>query len=150
MVLLAVLSAVSIPAYQEMRNQMRLSATIAVLESVRSAIAVYQSNEISAGRASGVVTGGRGYPAIGNVQGIDDSATLPKIMEDQTMPANPFAGLGLVGADHVTSAHRNDVAAPSTCSSPQIVNTGIDIAWCYDPTSGRFWANTQVMGEDTY
>lgn len=150
--ILAIVAAVAIPTFQNLRQRGQISATRGILGEIRSAITIYRANEITSGRSNGVA-GTRGYPAWGQlcdtqdngVSGCACSGTMtPKVMENGETPDNPFA---------------REFGRSETCldgvavgSSPGVMEALTDTGWLYQQSSGRFWANTQTSGvnENTF
>ena len=150
MMVLAALAVVAVPAYQEVRVRARLSSIKAILETVRTAIAVYRDREITAGRSDGS-SGNRGYSSYGQVRDIKDSTTTPKVLEDQNMPDNPFASDPSMAHTNSNPDYYDNVGlaattCPGTAGQVEIGGSSDTMAWCYNQTTGRFWANTNVSG----
>jgi general secretion pathway protein G len=121
-VVLAILSGVAIPRYIDYTANARASATRAVLGGVRTAIANFYANS--------ALTGTPTWPTLVQMQ------TLGTVMQE-AIPANPY----------VTGASAASIAAATWAATPPTSGSN---GWNYDNASGRFWANSSTVGENTW
>jgi prepilin-type N-terminal cleavage/methylation domain-containing protein len=139
--LVAVLSAVALPQFLDFRTEGRVAATQSLVSSVRSGIKLQYTQQIL--RCSGP---NGSWPTISSIASNDitfgggpcTAAMLPnasehRIVDQETLPRNPFSDLA-------------DVADCSGWAS-QCANAAISNGWCYNVTSGNFWAATNVASE---
>lgn len=111
-VILAILAGAAIPKYFDYAQKARESACKATLGSVRAGIANFYANTI-------VTTGTAAYPTLQQLQ------TLGTVMQEP-IPDNPYNKSGTIQT------------ATWETTPPVTGNAG----WNYDPTTGRFWANS--------
>ena len=151
LVVVAVLAAVAIPAYQNIQTTTQERVVRAALASVRAAIAVYMEREIVSGNASGDQTSAtavtRGWPTLQRVQPQDQysgAGSTPKVMEDGNVPENLYrTDIAQSRRDWVFS----NGASTSSCNTtpgaprgtPDLTQLG---GWRYNPCTGEFWANS--------
>lgn len=121
-VVLAILAGVALPKYFDYSAQARASSCKGTLGGVRSGIANFYANSAISGTAI--------YPTFAQV------TTLGVVMQE-TVPANPYNN---------SAAVRN---ADGTWVSGNPPVSGAQ-GWAYDPTNGKFWANTNTVGENAY
>lgn len=119
-VVLAILSGVALPRFFDYSAKAKESACRGALGGVRSAIANFYSNS--------AVNGTPVYPTIAQLR------TVGTVMQE-AIPENPYNG------DNRILAATWDSASP-----PVSGNRG----WCYDEATGKFWANTSTVGENTW
>lgn len=119
-VILAILSGVALPRFFDYSAKAKESACRGALGGVRSAIANFYSNS--------AVNGTPVYPTIAQLR------TVGTVMQE-AIPENPYNG------DNRILAATWDSANP-----PVSGNRG----WCYDEATGKFWANTGTVGENTW
>lgn len=119
-VVLAILSGIAIPKYFDYTANAKASSCKGILGGVRSSIANYYAN-------SAVTQPTAAYPSLANLQ-----ATGTVLQE--VLPANPYNNSNAIAGVSWTNA--NPVAG----------NTG----WNYDASTGKFWANTNTVGENAW
>jgi prepilin-type N-terminal cleavage/methylation domain-containing protein len=115
---LGILAAVAAPKFFDFTTDSKVAACKGSLGGVRSAIANYYS--YTATPAGG---GAATYPSIGQL-------TTSGAVMNTTVPDNPYS----------TSAVKNPVIAGVTKGTP--VTTGATGGWCYNASTGEFWADT--------
>lgn len=128
-IVLAIMAAVAIPKFFDIKTDAQKSAVQGALGGVRSAIANYKANQNLKGLTPV-------YPAVGTLT--DGTSVM-----DGVMPDNPYS----------TLATKNDVADTASVKGTQPCiegGSGSTKAWCYNATAGTFWANTAVAGENNF
>jgi prepilin-type N-terminal cleavage/methylation domain-containing protein len=120
-IVLAILSGIAIPKYIDYAAQSKASSCKGTLGATRSAIANYYSNS--------ALTGTAAFPAIGVMQTFGAGG----VMQEQ-IPANPY---------------NNDasIAAATWNATPPVSGTN---GWNYDASAGKFWANSNTVGENAW
>jgi MSHA pilin protein MshA len=129
MVVLGIMAALAIPKFLDIRGDAQKAAVQGALGGVRSAIANYYGKQVSS-------TGTGSYPATALL--IDTTTVM-----DGPIPNNPYD----------TTDPKNTVfATADSGATPRTVPcTGsLGQSWCYNLTNGRFWANTNVAGEQDF
>ena len=142
--ILVILVAVAVPAYQAIDRQAKAASVRGTLDEVRAAIKVYQMNEKLEGRAEV-------WPAWSAVVDADDGTTSCEpsscpsnhIFSDCHMPDNPFSNTNKACAN-------NYVSLCEACPGRPVSPPPDDYGWAYDSKFGDFWANSNVMGENTW
>jgi len=143
--LLSILAAVAIPNFQDMRTEARDAALKAGLGGVRSAIAVARAT-ISLREDVGTPP----YPTILEMQqniyfgshpilsSIATTANKRIVDGSAGFPVNPWS------MTTIPLSEQDSVIDCSTLAKGNIRSaTGItEFGWCYNQTSGEFWANT--------
>ena len=128
-VVLAIMAAVAIPKFIDIRGDAKKSAVQGSLGGVRSALANYRASQIVKGLT----------PETATLASLTDGTTVL----DGPVPDNPYS----------TTVTKNDVedaqAASGTKGTAGCGNSSTK-AWCYRPDSGAFWASTNVAGENAY
>jgi prepilin-type N-terminal cleavage/methylation domain-containing protein len=119
-VVLAILAGVALPKYFDYAAQAKESACKGVLGGVRAGIANFYANEAINGTAA--------YPTLAELQ------TLGTVMQEP-IPENPYNG------DSTISSANWNAANP-----PVNGNNG----WNYDASAGKFWANSDTVGENEF
>ncbi len=119
-VVLAILAGVALPKYFDYAAQAKVSACKGALGGVRSGIANYYANAAIGGSAA--------YPTLVQLE------TIGTVMQE-AIPANPYNG-----SNDVVAATWNAAAPPVSGAS----------GWNYDATAGKFWANSNNVGENAY
>ncbi|MBX3356889.1 MAG: prepilin-type N-terminal cleavage/methylation domain-containing protein [Phycisphaeraceae bacterium] len=122
-VVLAILSGVAIPKYLDYSASAKASSCRATLGAARSAI----TNYIAQSGLNGAAT----PPALVTFQ------TLGGVM-NEPLPANPYMASSEIAA----------ATYPASPATPPPVSGSH--GWNYDPASGRFWANSDTVGENTW
>ena len=129
-VVLAIMAAVAIPKFIDIRGDAKKSAVQGALGGVRSAIANYKATSIAQG----------GSGAFATVAQLGDGTTVM----DGVLPDNPYS----------TAATKNDVedVVANTGGAKGTANCGNASAkaWCYRTDNGAFWASTSGSGENAY
>jgi prepilin-type N-terminal cleavage/methylation domain-containing protein len=124
-VILGILSAVALPVYLDYRADAKVAACKGVLGAVRAAVANYYAYSVT-NSGGGTPT----YPAL------TDLTTLGVVMTD-SMGDNPYD----------TDATKNNVNASSAAKSTVSGTSG---GWNYNAANGQFWANTNIIGENSF
>ena len=128
-VVLAIMAAVAIPKFIDIRGDAKRAATQGALGGVRSAIGNYKATQIVKGLT----------PEIPALASLTDGTTVL----DGTVPDNPYS----------TQAIKNNVEdVPGTAKGTVACGNGSTKGWCYNSsaTSGAFWASTNVAGENAF
>lgn len=120
-IVLAILAGIAIPKYIDYAAQAKSSSVKGTLGAVRSAIANYYSNS--------AVNGAAAFPAIGTMQTFGVGGVMQEVI-----PANPYV---------------NDasIAAATWNVAPPVSGTN---GWNYDAATGKFWANSNTVGENAW
>jgi len=121
-VVLAILAGVALPKYFDYSARAKESATKGVLGGVRAGVANFYANSALTGTAT--------YPTYNQL------TTTGTVMQEP-MPENPYNDLATV-KDEDGNYDANDPPVDGT--------TG----WCYDETNGKFWANSDNVGENEW
>ena len=116
-VVLAILAGVALPKYFDYADDAKRSATKGALGGVRAAIANWYANEA-------ITSGTPSYPSF------NDLTTQGTVLEEP-IPENPYNNSSDVRNANGEYNANNDAQATSG-------NAG----WAYDPSAGKFWANT--------
>ena len=119
-VVLAILSGVALPRFFDYSAKAKESACRGALGGVRTALTEFYSNS--------ALHGSPIYPTIAQLR--TPGAVLP-----ETVAQNPYNG-----------DNRIQAASRAGATPPVSGNRG----WCYDETTGEFWANTDEVGENTW
>lgn len=125
-VILGILSAVAVPVYLDYKTDAKKAATKGSLGSMRSAISNYY-----AWRATEAGGGTAAYPTLAQLRAVGT------VLQD-TLPDNAFD----------TDATKNNVVDGTGRAKGTVV--GALGGWCYNPTNGQLWPNTNVSGENAY
>ena len=119
-VVLAILAGVALPKYFDYSAQAKVSACKGALGGVRAGIANFYANAAIGGSAA--------YPTLVQIE------TIGTVMQE-IIPANPYN-------------NSNDVVAATwNASNPPVSGTA---GWNYDVAVGKFWANSNTIGENAY
>lgn len=119
-VVLAILAGVALPKYFDYAAQAKVSACKGALGGVRAGIANFYSNAAMGGSAA--------YPTLAELEAIGT------VMQE-AIPANPYN-------------NSNDVVAATwNASAPPVSGAA---GWNYDAAAGKFWANSNNVGENAY
>jgi MSHA pilin protein MshA len=121
-VVLAILAGVALPKYFDYSAQARASSCKGTLGAVRSGIANFYMNT--------GLTGPERYPTYVELN------ALGTVMQEP-LPANPYNS-----ALTVRNADGTWVSGNPPVSGAQ--------GWAYDQTNGKFWANTNTVGENVF
>jgi prepilin-type N-terminal cleavage/methylation domain-containing protein len=119
-VVLAILSGVALPKFFDYSTKAKESACRGALGGVRSAIANFYSNS--------VVNGSPAYPTIAELR------TVGTVMQE-LIPENPYNSDSRI-LDTTWDAENPPVSG--------------DRGWCYDEATGKFWANSNSVGENAW
>jgi prepilin-type N-terminal cleavage/methylation domain-containing protein len=123
-IVLAILSGIAIPKYIDYAAKAKESSCRGTLGGVRSAIANFYANSALNGTAA--------WPTLVQIQTFGATG----VMQEQ-IPANPY----------VTGATATTIAAATWAATPPTSGTN---GWNYDATTGKFWANSTVVSENTW
>lgn len=123
-VVLGILAAIAIPKYQDISADAKEAACRGALGGLRSGITIWYANQA-------VTTGTASWPAI------TDLNTIGSVME-QEIPGNPYCA----DADFPDSI--------VVTANPKGTLVGADCGWAYNPTTGELWANTNLVGENSW
>ena len=127
-VILAILAGVALPRYFDYATQARNAATRGALGGVRAGVANFYANTALSGPPTA-------YPTFAEL------TTLGTVMQE-AIPENPY------NSDNtVRNADGTFVAGPPVVQP--VVGAGGE-GWAYDPTAGKFWANTNTIGENDW
>jgi MSHA pilin protein MshA len=121
-VVLAILAGVALPKYFDYSAQARASSCKGTLGGVRSGVANFYMNT--------GLSGPERYPTFAEV------TTLGTVMQEP-LPANPYN----------SSAAVRNADATWVAGNPPISGAQ---GWAYDETNGKFWANTNTVGENAF
>jgi prepilin-type N-terminal cleavage/methylation domain-containing protein len=121
-VVLAILAGVALPKYFDYAARAKESATKGVLGGVRAGIANFYANS--------ALTSTAAYPTYAQL------GTLGTVMQEP-LPENPYNDLATIKDED-----GNWVAG----AAPTDSTTG----WAYDETNGKFWANSDTVGENDW
>jgi prepilin-type N-terminal cleavage/methylation domain-containing protein len=121
-VILGILSAVALPVYLDYRADAKSAACKGVLGAVRATIANYYARSAT-DSGGGVLK----YPALNE---------LGSLMTEGAMPDNPYD----------TDSTKNNVETGATKGTV----VGTSGGWAYKASTGQFWANTSVAGENNF
>lgn len=119
-VILAILAGVALPKYFDYAAQSKASACKGVLGGVRAGIANFYSNAAISGSAT--------YPTLEQLQ------TVGTVMQE-VVPENPYNGSATIAA------------ANYNATNPPVSGAN---GWNYDAATGKFWANSNTVGENTW
>jgi len=143
--LLSILAAVAIPNFQDMRADARNSAIKGSLGGVRSAVAIARATIALKEDVAAPV-----YPTVLELQNniylgshpvlsaIATTATKRIVDASSGMPANPWSMTTIPLVQQASVFDCNAIAKGNIRSTAG--NT--DFGWCYNQTSGEFWANS--------
>jgi len=136
--IVAILAAVTVPAFQNMQKRAKNAAAKAALGAFRTAVQAYRMSEIVSGRQSGFgMAPSNGCPGF-HIYAVDQPGALsPYAMEGGLNPDNPWShGVVTEGRESwviITSAAKGTLVAPVG-------------GWVFDANTCEFWANTAVNG----
>ena len=119
-VILAILAGVALPKYFNYADKAKEAATRGTLGGVRAGIANFYANESINGTAA--------YPTLAEMN------ALGTVMQE-AIPENPYNNDNTV------------VAATWNTANPPVSGTA---GWNYDAAAGKFWANSDVVGENEW
>ena len=142
LLILAIVSRVAIPAYQNVANQAKAASVRATLDEVRAALKAYRSNRKLEGNTEI-------YPGLTELQDRNDqggSCPTAHLFSDCNMPDNSFCS-SATGGTHC-SGNKDQVITGAMAT--RIIDSGTAAGWRYDSTTGLFYPNTTVMGENQW
>jgi prepilin-type N-terminal cleavage/methylation domain-containing protein len=119
-VVLAILAGVALPKYFDYAAQAKVSACKGVLGGVRTAVGAFYSNSAT--------TGAVAYPTLAEL------TTIGTVLQE-VLPDNPYNGSNAVAA------------ATWNAASPPVSGPA---GWNYDAAVGKFWANSNTVGENAF
>jgi len=123
-VVLGILAAIAIPKYQDISSDAKEAACRGALGGLRSGVTIWYANQA-------VTTGTASWPTIGDVNAVGS------VME-QEVPENPYCD----------DANYPDSIVSTSNAKGTLVGT--DCGWAYNPATGELWANTNVVGENSW
>ncbi|MEX2219213.1 MAG: prepilin-type N-terminal cleavage/methylation domain-containing protein [Phycisphaerales bacterium] len=123
-IVLAILSGIAIPKYIDYADRAKESSCKGTLGATRSGIANFYANS--------AVTGTPTYPTLVQLQTFGAAGVM-----QEAIPPNPF----------VTGATATDIAAAVWAATPPVSGTN---GWNYDASNGKFWPNSNVLGENAW
>ena len=119
-VVLAILAGVALPKYFDYAAQAKVSACKGALGGDRAGVANFYANAAVSGTAA--------YPTLVQLE------TIGTVMQE-LIPANPYN-------------NSNDVvAAVWNAAAPPVSGVA---GWNYDVAAGKFWANSNTVGENAF
>lgn len=121
-VVLGILAGVALPKYFDYAAQAKVSSTKGSLGGVRSGIANFYAN--------GAINGSASYPTFAEL------AAIGTVMQEP-IPENPYN----------SDATIRDADGTYSAADPPLLGTE---GWAYDETAGKFWANSDDVGENEY
>jgi prepilin-type N-terminal cleavage/methylation domain-containing protein len=124
-IVLAILSGIAIPKYIDYTTKAKESSVKGTLGGVRSAIANFYAN-------SALNNPVPAWPTLVQMQTFGAAGVM-----QEALPSNPY----VVGA-----ANANIVAAVWAAAPPVAGANG----WNYDAAAGKFWANSNTVGENLW
>ncbi|MGI9015041.1 MAG: type IV pilin protein [Phycisphaerales bacterium] len=123
-VILAILAGVALPRYFDYATKARESAARGVLGGVRAGVANFYANN--------AINGSAAYPTLAQLQAIGTVMQEP-------IPENPYKGGASAAA---IRAETWNASAPPVTTDAQ--------GWNYDAAAGKFWANSNTIGENVW
>ena len=121
-VVLAILAGVALPKYFDYAAQAKESACKGVLGGVRAGVANFYANS--------AINGATAYPTHAEL------GTLGTVMQE-AIPENPYNDLATIKDEDGNWVAGNPPADGTT-------------GWSYDETNGKFWANSDTVGENEF
>ena len=119
-VILGILSAVALPVYLDYRTDAKSAACKGSLGAMRAGIANYYAKSTTGG-------GTPSYPTLAQL------GSVGNVIIDTT-PDNPYD----------SDATKNNIVDGTGVAKGVV--TGANGGWCYNPTNGQIWANTNTAG----
>jgi prepilin-type N-terminal cleavage/methylation domain-containing protein len=125
-VVLTILSGIAIPKYFDYAAKGKEKITRDTLNVVRSAVDRFHANSAATNAATtnSAGNGAAAYPTLAQMQ------TLGAVLQEP-IPANPYNNSATIALSTWNTG------------SPPVAGTA---GWNYDPTVGRFWANSNTAG----
>lgn len=130
-VVLAIMAAVAIPKFIDIRGDAKKSAVQGALGGVRSALANYKATQIAQNVPNAT------WPTVAAL--IDGTSVM-----DGTVPDNPYATTALKNEVEDVVANAGGAKGTANCGNASAK------AWCYRTDNGAFWASTSGSGENAY
>ncbi|MFH1687138.1 MAG: prepilin-type N-terminal cleavage/methylation domain-containing protein [bacterium] len=124
-VILGVLAAVAIPKYQSLSVEAKEAAARASLGGIRSGITIYYAN-------TAVKTGTATWPPA-------DSLRTAGVVMEQSIPENPYC-----------TVYPDSIQQVGAAVARGTLRNGSRPGWCYKPTTGEIWLNTNTVGENSW
>ncbi|MCI0675382.1 MAG: type II secretion system GspH family protein [Phycisphaerales bacterium] len=121
-VVLAILAGVALPRYFDYSAQARASSCKGTLGGVRAGVANFYMNT--------GLSGPERYPTFAEVN------TLGTVMQE-LVPTNPYNNSAVI----------RDADGTWVSGAPPVSGAQ---GWAYDETAGKFWANTNTVGENAF
>jgi len=120
-IVLAILSGIAIPKYIDYAAKAKESSVKGTLGAVRSAVANFYANSA-----------------------LNGTATWPTLAQMQT-----FGATGVMQEAIPANAYNSDasIAAATWAATPPVSGTN---GWNYDAATGKFWANSSTVSENTW
>ena len=120
-IVLAILSGIAIPKYIDYAAKAKESSCKGTLGAVRSAVANFYANSA-----------------------LNGTATWPTLAQMQT-----FGATGVMQEAIPANAYNSDasIAAATWAATPPVSGTN---GWNYDAATGKFWANSSTISENTW
>ncbi len=137
-VVLAILSGIAIPKYIDYTANAKASSCKGTLGGVRSSIANFYANRAASGSAA--------YPTVSEMNTFGSTGVM-----QEAIPANPYVSTTTVvsGTSIPTNCYVIAGTFPAPPTAPPVETTATG-GWRYDATSGRFWANSSTVSENTW
>ena len=123
-IVLAILSGIAIPKYIDYAAKAKESSCKGTLGATRSAIANFYANSAVNGTAT--------WPTLGQMQTFGATGVM-----QEAIPANPY----------VSGATATTISAATWAATPPVSGTN---GWNYDAATGKFWANSSTVSENTW
>jgi MSHA pilin protein MshA len=140
--LVAILGAVALPQFLDFRTEGKVAAAQSIVSSIRSGIKLQYSQQIlRCGGSNGA------WPTLAAVSGNNialgafctistvTNASERRFIDQAEVPANPFGTSTVAACTNTTGATK--------CAAAAATPGG----WCYNASSGDFWANTDQRSE---
>ena len=123
-IVLAILSGIAIPKYIDYAAKAKESSVKGTLGAVRSAVANFYANSALNGTAT--------WPTLAQMQTFGATGVM-----QEAIPANAY----------VSGASATTISAATWAATPPVSGTN---GWNYDAASGKFWANSSTISENTW
>jgi len=124
-VILAILAGVALPTYFDHQAKARVSATKGTLGGCRAGVANFYANEAIQGLAA--------YPTYAEMTTVGIGGVMQEILPD-----------------NVYNDDNTVLDSPAVWTAAQLVDTSGGEGWRYDSAVGKFWANTDGVGENLW
>jgi prepilin-type N-terminal cleavage/methylation domain-containing protein len=123
-IVLAILSGIAIPKYIDYAAKAKESSCKGTLGAVRSAVANFYANSALNGTAA--------WPTLAQMQTFGATGVM-----QEAIPANSY----------VSGAGATTISAATWAATPPVSGTN---GWNYDAATGKFWANSSTVSENTW